>query len=131
MELYLYRTDRQTGPYTDAEARALVASSQIDRTCLAWHEGLLEWLPLEQVVTLPKLPSLPTVIGKGSAIPLGLPPVPPRTIRVEQSVSIKPAGTEQNQVGRWAFFRLPGIKYGLRVIALFAIVIIRMQCQHR
>ena len=71
MELYLYRADEQTGPYTDAEVRALVASSQITRTCLAWHEGLAEWLPLEQVVTLPKLPSLP-------ATAKGLPPMPPR-----------------------------------------------------
>lgn len=77
MDVYLYRGDQQTGPYTDAEARALLASSQITRACLAWREGMAEWLPLEEVVALPKPPSLPSVAK-------GLPPVPPRN-RVQVS----------------------------------------------
>ena len=71
MDLYLFLADQQTGPYTDAEARALVASSQITRSCLAWHEGMEEWLPLEEVVALPKPPSPP--------VTKVLPPVPPRS----------------------------------------------------
>ena len=71
MEIFLFRGDQETGPYTEVETRALVASSQITRTCLAWHEGMDEWLPLEQVVSLPKPPSPPSVAKT-------LPPVPPR-----------------------------------------------------
>ncbi len=85
MELYLYRADQETGPYTEVEARALVASSQITRTCLAWHEGMSEWLPLEQVVALPKPPSLPPVSQ-------GLPPIPPRNqAQSEKATAATPA----------------------------------------
>ena len=83
MEIYLYRADQQTGPYTEAEARALVASSQITRGCLTWHEGLSEWLPLEAVISLPAPPVLPPV-------PAGLPPVPPRN-QVPLQTAVAPA----------------------------------------
>lgn len=69
MDLYLFRHARQTGPYTEADARALVAAGEIERTCLAWREGLAEWIPVEQVLDL-STRSVPTA-------PLaGLPPVP-------------------------------------------------------
>ena len=71
MELYLLRADQETGPYSEVEARALVASNQITRGCLAWHEDLAEWLPLEQVIILPARAVLPPT-------PKGLPPVPSR-----------------------------------------------------
>ena len=83
MEIFLYRGDQQTGPYTEVEARALVASSQITRTCLAWHEGMGEWLPLEQVVALPKPPTPPPVTKT-------LPPVPPRN-RAQASATVSVA----------------------------------------
>ncbi len=35
MDLYLYRDEQQTGPYTEANARALVVAGEIARTCLA------------------------------------------------------------------------------------------------
>lgn len=71
MDLYLYRADEQTGPYTEAEVWALVTSGQITRTCLVWHEGMAEWRSLEEVVALPKPPAVPPVAE-------GLPPVPTR-----------------------------------------------------
>lgn len=80
MEIFLFRGDQETGPYTEVETRALVASSQIARTCLAWHEGMDEWLPLEPVVSLPKPPSPPPVAKT-------LPPVPPRN-RAQTSATI-------------------------------------------
>ena len=72
MDLYLFRDERQTGPYTEADARALVAAGEIERTCLAWQEGMAEWSPLDQVLDLEAPPPAP-------AVPMGLPPVPSRT----------------------------------------------------
>ena len=71
MDLYLYRHDQQTGPYTEVEARALVADGEITAQCLAWREGLSEWLPLEQVIALPPRP----------VHTQGLPPVPARPVK--------------------------------------------------
>ena len=69
MDLYLLRHEQQTGPHTEAETRALVAAGKVERTCLAWQEGLAEWIPLEQVVALPEIQDLgaftPTTNGFG------------------------------------------------------------------
>ena len=60
MDLYLFRHEEQTGPYTEADARALVATRGIERTCLAWQEGMTDWMPLEEVIALPELERLVT-----------------------------------------------------------------------
>ena len=54
MDLYLFRHEEQTGPYTEADARALVATGGVERTCLAWQEGMTDWMPLEQLIALPE-----------------------------------------------------------------------------
>ncbi len=79
MEVYLAQNEQQTGPHTAAEVQAMIAASQIDRSCLAWREGMPNWLPLEQVVPLAVTP-LP------SPFPAGLPPVP---VRATKKATIK------------------------------------------
>ena len=75
MELYLYLNEQQTGPFTDAQARTLVFNGEIGRGCLAWREGMPDWLPLEQVIAFP-----PPRPGR-SACPEGLPALPVRPVK--------------------------------------------------
>jgi len=59
MSIYLLRGEQQTGPHTESEVRAMLASAEISRDTLAWREGLSKWQPVEALITVPGLPPLP------------------------------------------------------------------------
>jgi len=51
MNVTIYREGQQYGPYSLEEIRTHLASGALQReTDLAWHEGLTEWLPLDQLL---------------------------------------------------------------------------------
>ncbi len=54
----------------------MVSSGQTMRGDLAWREGMPDWLPLEQVVSLPARPAPPPLPKGPPRPPAGLPPVP-------------------------------------------------------
>ena len=49
MQILIARDGEQFGPYTAEEARDYLAQGALFRNDLAWHEGLTEWIALEQV----------------------------------------------------------------------------------
>ena len=92
MEIYLQKSEERVGPYSADEVCAMVSSGQTMRSDLAWREGMLDWLPLEQVVSLPARPA-PPPLPKGPPRPLaGLPPVPAR-MRAQPGPSVGAAET--------------------------------------
>jgi len=67
MNVYIIHNKQQSGPHSETEVLAMIGSGQVFRDDLAWKEGLPEWVPLQQTITLPPLPP----------VPADLPPVPP------------------------------------------------------
>ena len=49
MQIYLARNNEQAGPYTLEQVNAMLSNKQIVLTDLAWHEGMVNWLPLGQL----------------------------------------------------------------------------------
>ena len=50
MQIYIYKSSQQTGPFLTDQIRSMVKSGQIDINDYAWHEGIVEWLPLHRVL---------------------------------------------------------------------------------
>ena len=50
MQIYVARAEQKLGPYTLDEVRSKLASGELSESDLAWHEGLTNWLPLQQVL---------------------------------------------------------------------------------
>lgn len=49
MQIYLARNNEQAGPYTLEQLNRMLASGQVVLTDLAWHEGMANWQPLQQL----------------------------------------------------------------------------------
>lgn len=62
--LYISKGGQQLGPYSIDEARNLILAGNIAATDWAWHEGLPNWIPLNQMPgfgsILPPAPPIPT-----------------------------------------------------------------------
>jgi hypothetical protein len=79
---YLAVEGQKRGPYNSREVQRLLTEGNIDAArCLAWKEGMAEWLPLTRVRELAAL------------VPPSLPPAVPRPSRVQEGVSQLKAGT--------------------------------------
>jgi len=50
MQIYVARDGQQFGPYTAEEVRDYLAEGTLSRTEQAWHEGLEDWVALDQIV---------------------------------------------------------------------------------
>src|ERR1700722_611376 len=50
MQIYLYKNDKEVGPYSEEQIRAMVDTGDITKTEDAWYEGLPEWQPLNKLV---------------------------------------------------------------------------------
>ena len=64
--LYISKSGQQLGPYSIAEVQDLIRTGKVAVADWAWHEGLPNWIPLNQIP------------GFGSALPPA-PPVPTTT----------------------------------------------------
>lgn len=62
-QIFVFRENRQLGPYTVAEVRSFLLSGELSQSDWGWHEGVSEWTALS---------ALPEVIA-------GLIPPPPRS----------------------------------------------------
>lgn len=61
MQIFIAKSDNQTGPFSEEQIHSMLKSGMINRNDLAWHEGLSSWLPLHQIlnVSQPLPPPLP------------------------------------------------------------------------
>lgn len=121
MDLYLFRQEQQTGPYTEAQARALVATGTIARDCPAWQEGMAEWLPLAQVLDLGAL-----------SPPPGLPPVPSNSRREPAAAATSPGAAtppvkQAEPVSAWRLINTYGV--GI-LVAVGLILRLLSGCHH-
>lgn len=57
MDYYLHLNGEQAGPYTETDLISFVASGQVDKSVLAWREGMVDWQPIEAVITFSPQPS--------------------------------------------------------------------------
>jgi hypothetical protein len=48
MLIYVLRDNQQTGPFTEAETRAQLATGAVTPQTLVWWQGMAEWQPLGQ-----------------------------------------------------------------------------------
>jgi hypothetical protein len=49
--IYLGRNGQQLGPYAWAQMAAMASTGQVRPGDLAWHEGMPNWQPADQVLT--------------------------------------------------------------------------------
>ena len=66
MEIYVAKSDQQTGPFSEQQIESMLNSGMIVLTDLAWHAGLWEWAPLHQVLNVSApmaLPARPPLLG--------------------------------------------------------------------
>ncbi len=49
MNIFIFKSGEQQGPYTVAEARRRCVEGKLSETDPAWYEGLSDWIPLNQV----------------------------------------------------------------------------------
>ncbi len=123
MEVYLARNEQRTGPHTATEVQAMVAAHEIDRSCLAWREGMADWLPLGEVVPL-------TTTAPPSPFPAGLPPIPVRMAKkagikgtiqtLEKRVEASPAGPLIARHEKWVG----------PIIGAILIMLVKFGCHH-
>ena len=60
MEIYVAKSDQQTGPFSEQQIESMLNSGMIVLTDLAWHAGLSDWVPLHQVLNVSAPMALPT-----------------------------------------------------------------------
>ena len=48
----------QIGPYDETTLQNMAATGQIPRDCMVWTEGMSNWMPLFQVIHIPKSPPM-------------------------------------------------------------------------
>ena len=49
MDIYISKGEGRKGPYSEDSIRQFLADGQFDGTELAWHEGLTQWIAVEEV----------------------------------------------------------------------------------
>jgi hypothetical protein len=60
MSIYIWKDNKQEGPFAENEIREQLKSGMLDQNDLAWTEGYDQWKPLSQLLNLDlSLPSLP------------------------------------------------------------------------
>ena len=57
MQIFILQDNQQTGPFDETAVHQMVATGTVPRTALAWHEGLADWVPLNEILAFP--PELP------------------------------------------------------------------------
>lgn len=67
-QIYIHKEDRQLGPFSPEQVRALVQNQHVTQADLAWHEGMEDWEPLGVLMerigpaTPPDLPREPAAV---------------------------------------------------------------------
>jgi len=59
MSIYLYLNEQQSGPYSEAQLRAMLAAGTISPAQLAWRDGLPGWQPLNTILSIAPVPPPP------------------------------------------------------------------------
>ena len=86
MQIYVAPAGQQKGPYTREQVDAMLLEGVVVGTDLAWHQGMANWLPLQQVLSGGAGPlELPTPAARGAWGDLtqeqGFDPRTPPTVR--------------------------------------------------
>ena len=73
MDIHITRNGEQHGPYPEANAREMLATGQLLPTDLAWHDGMDDWKPINEVLEV-SVPSQAAAAagkpGKGKKVAL-------------------------------------------------------------
>ena len=63
MNIYLYKNDQQSGPYSEEQIKEMIAQGSLNNSDLAWKEGLENWQQVDSVLGI-KATQLPPPIKK-------------------------------------------------------------------
>ncbi len=77
MNYWLARNGQKYGPYSLEDLRRMVAEGSISPTDLAWHEGMLNWASLAEIVPLSTSPPPPPP-PQAPPVPAAWNPPPPQ-----------------------------------------------------
>jgi Domain of unknown function (DUF4190)/GYF domain 2 len=83
MQIYVFRDEQQTGPFTEAEIRAELAKGTLTVNDMVWWEGQAEWQPLGTTTFFAASPATAAI----SPVVPAAPPVAAAPIADEASVS--------------------------------------------
>ena len=62
MNIYIHKNDQQLGPFDDAQISEALTSGEFSLEDLAWKEGLIEWVRLEDLLQKPQdSPPIPII----------------------------------------------------------------------
>lgn len=50
IEIFITKREQRTGPFTVQQIETMISSGMVDLSDKAWHEDLLDWMPLHQVL---------------------------------------------------------------------------------
>jgi len=108
MRLYLYRKDQQEGPYTEDQLRDLVKYGGIKETEYAWHEGLSDWQPLNEIISFKEASAVPPPFIKKQSTLIESTPQPVVETNVKQGAIVGGwitfiLGTAIMHFSLWAF----------------------------
>ena len=87
MNYWIARNGQKYGPYSLDDIRRMVAQGSVAPTDLAWHEGMLNWASLAEIVPLSTVPPAP----QASPVPAAWNQPPPQ-LPNEGAISPSPYG---------------------------------------
>ncbi len=70
MDIFLHQNGAQTGPYSEQQIRDMLKSGAAKPADYAWHDGMTDWKPLNEVTNLrlaPVPPPVPTTATRPAA----------------------------------------------------------------
>jgi hypothetical protein len=56
MDIYILRDGQETGPFSEETARTLLQQGDVAESDLAWRAGMVDWVPLSEVLGAPSAP---------------------------------------------------------------------------
>ena len=75
MQIFVHRDGQQLGPYTLDQVKGEVAAGKLSSADLAWHDGIPNWIPLNQwpemAGTAPPPPVMPVASAPATSVAPG------------------------------------------------------------
>jgi hypothetical protein len=50
MDIYITKNNSRSGPFTEDQVREMIATAKVSKKDAAWHEGLVEWVALGEII---------------------------------------------------------------------------------
>jgi hypothetical protein len=68
MNYFIHKNNQQLGPYTIEQVKALLASSEITKADLCWHDKLTTWVPVGTLEDLNAATVIPQLVSDAPSV---------------------------------------------------------------